>query len=72
MNILSLTTHPPRFDTLGRFFESLQGMELFDKVVLWIAHEDANEFEYIAKTIPSSIEVKYCQDLGPGKNLFLP
>jgi hypothetical protein len=70
MNILSLTTHPPRFDTLGKFFESLQGMELFDKVVLWIAYEDANEFEYIAKTIPSNIEVKYCQDLGPGKKLI--
>jgi hypothetical protein len=70
MNILCLTTHPPRFDTLGRFFESLQGMELFDKVVLWIAHEDKFEFEKIAKTIPSSIEVKYCQDLGPGKKLI--
>ena len=70
MNILSLTSHPPRFGTLRRFFESLQGMELFDKVVLWIAHEDAKQFEYIANTIPSIIEVRNCQDLGPGKKLI--
>jgi hypothetical protein len=70
MNILSLTTHPPRFGTLGRFFELLQGTELFDKVVLWIAHEDVNDFECIANTIPSFIEVRNCQDLGPGKKLI--
>ena len=70
MNILSLTSHPPRFGTLGRFFESLQGMELFEKVVLWIAHEDATEFEKIANTIPAKIEVRYCLDLGPGKKLI--
>jgi hypothetical protein len=70
MNILSLTSHPPRFTTLVVFFDLLQGMELFDKVILWIAQQDSVEFKEIAKTIPLNVEVKYCQDLGPGKKLI--
>jgi hypothetical protein len=72
MNILSLTIPHPHFGSLDRFFDSLQGMELLDKVVLLIAHEDATEFENIANTIPTNIEVRNCLDLGPVKNLFLP
>jgi len=69
--VVSLTSYPPRFATLGATLRSLLDQTaLADRTVLWIAHAD---FALLPRDVLSlerhGLEIRQCEDIGPYKKL---
>jgi hypothetical protein len=70
--VVSLTSHPRRFESLSLTLESLLRQTCApDKIVLWIAHDDAHMLPPpIQELCEEGLVIKYCQDLKPGNKLI--
>jgi hypothetical protein len=72
-HVISLTSHPARFNTLSQALNSLLAQRLIAKnIYLNIAHEDINKLPDSVKDLASSglIKINTCENLGPGKKLI--
>ena len=68
--ILSLTSHPARFDALAQVLADLKNQVLQPtRIIVNIAENDLNKLPSSVTSI-SHVEIKGCQDLGPGKKLI--
>ena len=71
--VISLTSHPARFNTLAKALESLMNQRLIPKkIYINIASTDMNKLPAEVKKLASDgkIEIISCDDLGPGKKLI--
>ena len=71
--VVSLTSHPERFNTLSQTLNSLLAQRLIAKnIYLNIAQEDINKLPDSVKDLASSglIKINTCENLGPGKKLI--
>jgi len=71
--VISLTSHPARFNTLAKALESLLNQRLIPKkIYLNIASTDMDNLPAEVKKLASDgkIEIISCDDLGPGKKLI--
>ena len=71
--VISLTSHPARFNTLSQALNSLLAQRLIAKnIYLNIAHEDLGKLPDSVKDLASSglIKINTCENLGPGKKLI--
>jgi len=72
-HVVSLTSHPERFNTLSQTLNSLLAQRLIAKnIYLNIAHEDLGKLPDSVKDLASSglIKINTCENLGPGKKLI--
>ena len=72
-HVISLTSHPARFNTLSQSLNSLLAQRLIAKnVYLNIAQEDLGKLPDSVKDLETSglIKINTCEDLGPGKKLI--
>jgi hypothetical protein len=72
-HVVSLTSHPERFNTLSQALNSLLAQRLIAKnIYLNIAHEDLGKLPDSVKDLASSglIKINTCENLGPGKKLI--
>jgi len=72
-HVISLTSHPARFNTLSQALNSLLAQRLMAKnIYLNIAHEDSGKLPDSVKDLASSglIKINACENLGPGKKLI--
>ena len=72
-HVISLTSHPARFNTLSQALNSLLAQRLIAKnIYLNIAQEDINKLPDSVKDLASSglININACENLGPGKKLI--
>jgi len=72
-HVISLTSHPARFDTLNQTLNSLLAQRLIAKnIYLNIAQEDLGKLPDSVKDLETSglIKINTCEDLGPGKKLI--
>lgn len=72
-HVISLTSHPARFNTLSQALNSLLAQRLIAKnIYLNIAHEDLGKLPDSVKDLASSglIKINACENLGPGKKLI--
>jgi hypothetical protein len=72
-HVISLTSHPARFNTLSQTLNSLLVQRLIAKnIYLNIAQEDLGKLPDSVKNLASSglIKINTCEDLGPGKKLI--
>jgi hypothetical protein len=72
-HVISLTSHPARFNTLNQTLNSLLTQRLIAKnIYLNIAQEDLGKLPDSVKDLASSglIKINTCEDLGPGKKLI--
>jgi hypothetical protein len=72
-HVISLTSHPARFNTLSQALNSLLAQRLIAKnIYLNIAHEDLGKLPDSVKDLASSglIKINTCENLGPGKKLI--
>jgi hypothetical protein len=72
-HVISLTSHPARFNTLSQTLNSLLAQRLIAKnIYLNIAQEDLGKLPDSVKDLASSglIKINTCEDLGPGKKLI--
>jgi hypothetical protein len=71
--IISLTSYPPRFETLALTLACLcdQSM-LADRIILWIAHDDIEKLPHnvSCKMTEAGVEIRTCEDIGPYKKLI--
>ena len=71
--ILSLTSHPARFDALALALPELKKQVLQPtEIILNIAHHDMNQLPQSVRDLAASgyIVINECADLGPGKKLI--
>lgn len=70
--VVSLTSYPPRFPTLHRTLASLLAQKTrADRVVLWIAHEDAAALpESVRRLESKGVTIGFCDDLRSYKKLL--
>jgi hypothetical protein len=71
--ILSLTSHPARFDALALALPELKKQVLQPtEIILNIAHQDMNQLPQSVRDLAASgcIIINECADLGPGKKLI--
>jgi hypothetical protein len=67
--VVSMTSHAPRFRFLEEFFVNFQQQTLLPPVfVLWISKAERPDFLALNLKLPSYVEVRFCEELGPGKN----
>jgi hypothetical protein len=72
-HVISLTSHPTRFNTLNQTLNSLLAQRLIAKnIYLNIAQEDLGKLPDSVKDLASSglIKINTCENLGPGKKLI--
>ena len=72
-HVISLTSHPARFNTLSQALNSLLAQRLIAKnIYLNIAYEDLGKLPDSVKDLASSglIKINTCENLGPGKKLI--
>jgi len=72
-HVISLTSHPARFNTLNQTLNSLLAQRLIAKnIYLNIAQEDLGKLPDSVKDLASSglIKINTCENLGPGKKLI--
>jgi len=72
-HVISLTSHPERFNTLSQTLNSLLVQRLIAKnIYLNIAQEDLSKLPDSVKDLASSglIKINTCENLGPGKKLI--
>ena len=72
-HVVSLTSHPERFNTLSQTLNSLLAQRLIAKnIYLNIAQEDISKLPNSVKDLASSglIKINTCENLGPGKKLI--
>jgi hypothetical protein len=72
-HVISLTSHPARFNTLNQTLNSLLTQRLIAKnIYLNIAQEDLGKLPDSVKDLASSglIKINTCENLGPGKKLI--
>ena len=72
-HVISLTSHPARFNTLSQTLNSLLAQRLIAKnIYLNIAQEDLGKLPDSVKDLASSglIKINTCENLGPGKKLI--
>ena len=72
-HVISLTSHPARFNTLSQSLNSLLAQRLIAKnIYLNIAQEDLGKLPDSVKDLASSglIKINTCENLGPGKKLI--
>jgi hypothetical protein len=72
-HVVSLTSHPERFNTLSQTLNSLLAQRLIAKnIYLNIAQEDISKLPNSVKNFESNglIKVNPCENLGPGKKLI--
>jgi len=72
-HVVSLTSHPERFNTLGQTLNSLLAQRLIAKnIYLNIAQEDISKLPNSVKNFESNglIKIISCENLGPGKKLI--
>ena len=72
-HVISLTSHPARFNTLSQSLNSLLAQRLIAKnIYLNIAQEDLGKLPDSVKDLETSglIKINTCEDLGPGKKLI--
>lgn len=72
-HVVSLTSHPERFDTLSQTLNSLLAQRLIaKKIYLNIAQDDISKLPAYVKDFASSglININACENLGPGKKLI--
>jgi hypothetical protein len=72
-HVISLTSHPARFNTLSQTLNSLLAQRLIAKnIYLNIAQEDLGKLPDSVKDLETSglIKINTCEDLGPGKKLI--
>lgn len=70
--IVSLTSYPPRYPTLHLTLRSLLRQTISpDKVILWIAHDDAADIPTRIKRMQSErFEIRYTEDLRSYKKIL--
>ena len=71
--VISLTSHPARFDTLDQSLKSLLGQRLIPrKIYLNIAEIDIVKLPVAIKSLELGgiLKINPCSDLGPGKKLI--
>ena len=72
-HVVSLTSHPERFDTLSQTLNSLLAQRLIaKKIYLNIAQDDISKLPAYVNDFASSglININACENLGPGKKLI--
>ena len=72
-HVISLTSHPERFNTLSQTLNSLLAQRLIAKnIYLNIAQEDISNLPNSVKNFESNglIKINSCENLGPGKKLI--
>jgi hypothetical protein len=72
-HVVSLTSHPERFNTLSQTLNSLLAQRLIAKnIYLNIAQEDISKLPNSVKNFESNglIKINSCENLGPGKKLI--
>ena len=72
-HVISLTSHPARFNTLSQTLNSLLAQRLIAKnIYLNITQEDLGKLPDSVKDLASSglIKINTCENLGPGKKLI--
>jgi len=72
-HVVSLTSHPERFNTLSQTLNSLLAQRLIAKnIYLNIAQEDISKLPNSVKNFESNglIKINTCENLGPGKKLI--
>jgi hypothetical protein len=72
-HVISLTSHPARFNTLSQTLNSLLAQRIIAKnIYLNIAQEDLGKLPDSVKDLETSglIKINTCEDLGPGKKLI--
>jgi hypothetical protein len=72
-HVISLTSHPARFNTLAKSIDSLLSQRLIaKKIYLNIAESDINNLPQAVRDLESGghIKINTCTDLGPGKKLI--
>jgi hypothetical protein len=72
-HVISLTSHPERFNTLSQTLNSLLAQRLIAKnIYLNIAQEDISKLPNSVKNFESNglIKINSCENLGPGKKLI--
>jgi hypothetical protein len=72
-HVVSLTSHPERFNTLSQTLKSLLAQRLIAKnIYLNIAQEDISKLPNSVKNFESNglIKINPCENLGPGKKLI--
>jgi hypothetical protein len=72
-HVVSLTSHPERFNTLSQALNSLLAQRLIAKnIYLNIAQEDISKLPNSVKNFESNglIKINSCENLGPGKKLI--
>ena len=72
-HVISLTSHPTRFNTLNQSLNSLLAQRLIAKnIYLNITQEDLGKLPDSVKDLETSglININTCEDLGPGKKLI--
>jgi len=72
-HVVSLTSHPERFNTLSQTLNSLLAQRLIAKnIYLNIAQEDISNLPNSVKNFESNglIKINSCENLGPGKKLI--
>ena len=72
-HVVSLTSHPERFNTLSQTLNSLLAQRLIAKnIYLNIAQEDISKLPNSVKNFESNglIKINPCENLGPGKKLI--
>ena len=72
-HVVSLTSHPERFNTLSQTLKSLLAQRLIAKnIYLNIAQEDMSKLPASVKDFESNglIKINPCENLGPGKKLI--
>ncbi len=72
-HVVSLTSHPKRFNTLSQTLNSLLAQRLIaKKIYLNVAQEDISKLPDSVKNFAASghININACENLGPGKKLI--
>ena len=72
-HVISLTSHPGRFSTLGIAIDQLLNQHLIPKkIYLNIAHSDLDKLPTAVKNLEAGgiLKINSCTDLGPGKKLI--
>jgi len=70
--VISLTSYPPRFEKLPATIKCLLSQSLsFDRLVLWISHEDRGLLtREILELQESGLEIRYCENLRSFKKII--
>lgn len=70
--VVSLTSHPARFDTLHLTLQCLMGQSIScDRILLWIAQADAQKLpEQVRQLEGDRLAISYCDDLRAYKKII--